>query len=411
VYPPPTDEDLQKMIRLPCRAFPWIAKPPVAPKAVEPAKISEPKVDNGGMDLSSGDIIVKALGEFAFIDGPQPGKQLLTLNKKVEIEQVATKSVMRAEKFRIIIDQVSGNTDLIEAAGDVQFVQPPDQKGRSEYLTKETKVGSHGEPLKDLTVLEGNRTTHTKATVWQGTNAIEAEKIINDGRMNTFRALGNPAAVVTPDQTNAAAGPAPTAAPAPGPLAAPKPGGTSSVSMMPGIGLSSGGLVRMQCDGELFYEGASGRVNLTRNVLIQQGDPNDATGPAAINIASDEAHLVMDLGPMGQPDSEGKLFSGTPKQLVCIGRVEIKTSTHTILCDRGTFDLIRNSFVLEMKNPKDDVRIYVRESPTTGQVMLSQRSLSGNTASNDFKPAVSMRSDAWPAVLPTNRPALPKESR
>src|SRR5262249_55090194 len=228
---------------------------------------------------------------------------------------------------------------------------------------------------------------------------------INDGRMNTFKAMGSPAAVVTTgdDSANASG-----AAPATGPMAAPKPAGTSGVSMMPGIGLSSGGVVRMQCDGELYYEGASGRVNLTRNVLIQQGDPKVLNGPAVISIASDDAHLVLDLPPMGQPDTGGKLFSGTPRSLVCIGRVEIKTSTHTILCDRGTFDLLRNSFLLEMKNPKDDVTIYVRESPTSGQTMLIPRSLSGNTASNDFKSASGMRYGTWPAVIPTNRPAQPK---
>jgi len=409
-FPPPTDEDLQKIVRMPCRVFPWVANPP--PKPPEAAgRLPEPKSEGASIDLSSGDIIVKALGEFAFTDGPQPGKQLLTLNKQVEIEQVATKSVMRAEKFRIIVDQVSGNTDLIEANGDVQFVQPPDQKGRCEMLTRETKFGSHGEPLKDLTTLEGNRTAHTKATVWQGSNAIEAERIINDGRLNTFHAMGSPAAVVTTGDVGADSS---GMAPSTGPMAAPKPAGTTSVSMMPGIGLSSGGVVRMQCDGELFYEGASGRVNLARNVLIQQGDPKVLNGPAIISIASDDAHLILDLPPMGQPDSAGKLFSGTPKSLTCIGRVEIKTSTHTILCDRGTFDLIRNSFVLEMKNPKEDVSIYIRESPTSGQLMLSQRSLAGNTASSDFKPATGtagMRYGAWPAVIPTNRPTQPKTEK
>ena len=263
--------------------------------------------------------------------------------------------------------------------------------------------------MKDLTTLEGNHAAHTKATVWQGTNVIEAERIINDGRLNTFRAMGSPAAVVTTGDD--AASQSAAATPSTGPMAAPKPAATTSVSMMPGIGLASGGVVRMQCDGELYYEGASGRVNLTRNVLIQQGDPRVINGPAVISIASDDAHLVLDLPPMGQPDSAGKLFSGTPKSLVCIGRVEIKTSTHTILCDRGTFDLIRNTFLLEMKNPKEDVTIYVRDSPTTGQTMLMQHSMSGNSASNDFKSATGMRYGAWPAVIPTNRPAQPKSEK
>lgn len=415
-FPPPTDEDLQRVSRMPCKVFPWIAKPPaltggagVSASADGSLQPSTPAGTEARPTTMSGDILVSEMGEFAFTDGPQPCKQLLTLNKQVEIEQIATKSVMRAEKFNIVIDQASGNTDLIKAQGGVQFVQPPDQKGLAEFLTRETKFGPSGEPLIDLTTLEGNRSTHTKATVWQGPNVIEAERIVNDGRFNTFRAMGNPAAVMTSaDAGNKSLGAAPTTAP----LAAPKPpteavGGSGS--MMPGIDLSSGGVTRMQCDGELFYEGAVGGMKLTRNVLIQKGDPNVPAGPAAITIACDDASLVLEQPPMGQPDAAGQLFSGTPKLLTCNGRVELKTSTHTILCDRGTFDLIRNSYRFEMKKSIDDVRIYARDGPTTGQLMLSQGSLSGNSASNDFKPAVGMRYGTWPAVIPTNRPTQPKE--
>lgn len=181
----------------------------------------------------------------------------------------------------------------------------------------------------------------------------------------------------------------------PAPQAKPAIAGASAIS---DFGFSPGKSVRMQCEGESSYQAANANLSMARNVLIEQSDAN---GQTTISIAADKAQVILDA----QPEGNGKVITGKPKMLECEGRVEIKTSTHTALCDRCTFDLNANTFVLEMSHVIDDVRFYAKDEGSGGLAFLIERSLSVNVNRNEFKPAKGIRYTPWPVVIPTNRQA------
>jgi hypothetical protein len=410
--PPPEikEEELQRVTRKTCAIFPWVEKAKSQPKppGVTPVRppVNPPPAGGGALpDMSAGDRIIRAFGDFAVTPGLTPDKTCLILNKDIEIDliQPGAISVLRAQKFKLTQDVKTGQTELLEANGSVDIVLP-ERKGRGDVLVYETKTGPHGEIVKDLFTLEGNHTTNKKAVLWQGNDIIEADKFIDDRRLETFRALGSPAAIVTmPADTSAPPTPSPAAPAAPETA---KPGGAAAAGMLPSFGLAAGGKIRLQCDGELFYEGPSGRVTLNRNAMIQQqGDPlpNGAPG-ASVKISSDEAHLILTVPPPGQPEETTSMFSGSLKTMECIGRVELKTTTHTVLCDRCTMDMQRNTVLMEMKNPKEDVHIYIKDDAAGGgRTMVARKSLLYNTITNDMQAPYGLKMDALPESIPTNR--------
>lgn len=417
--PPPEikEEELQRVPRKACAIFPWVEKAKSQPKPPgdtppKPAVPNPPPAGGGALpDMSAGDRIIRAFGDFAATPGLTPDKSCLTLTKDIEIDliQPTSISVLRAQKFKLTQDIKTGQTELLEANGQVDIVLP-ERKGRGDVLVYETKTGPHGEIVKDLFTLDGNHAANKKAVLWQGNDIIEADKFIDDRRLETFRALGNPAAIVTiPADTSA---PAPAAPVTPAKAGDPaKPGGAQAgAGMLPAFGLASGGKIRLQCDGELFYEGPSGRVTLNRNAMIQQqGDPlPDGTPGPGIKITSDEAHLILTVPPPGQPEETASMFSGSLKSMECIGRVELKTATHTVLCDRCTIDMQRNTVLMEMKNPKEDVHIYIKDDAAGGgRTMVARKSLLYNTVTNDMQAPYGLKMDALPEVVPSNRSGTP----
>ena len=429
--PPPEikDEELQRVPRKACETFPWVIKakeaakllPPAPPVPVVPPKAGTPgapPASTGALpDMSSGDRIIRAFGNFSAAPGATPDKSVLELNKDIEINliQPESVSVLRAQHFRLTQDVKTGQTELLEANGLVEMVMP-ERKGRGETLVYETKYGPHDEIIKDLFTLEGDHSKNKKAVLWQGLDVIEADKFIDDRRLETFRALGSPAAVVTiPVDTTAPTPDAPAKTGTTGTGTATGTGtgtgtgmgtATASSGMLPSFSMT-GGKIRLQCEGELFYEGPSGRVTLNRNAVIQQqGDPlPDGTPGGAVKISSDEAHLILNVPPPGQPTDNASMFSGSLKTMEGIGRAEIKTATHIILCDRVTIDMQRNTVLMEMKNPKEDVHIYIKDDPPgTGRTMLARKSLLYNTITSDMQSPFGMKMEPLPETIPSNRP-------
>ena len=342
-------------------------------------------------DMSSGDIIVKSMGTFSREE--KAGQEIITLTKEVEIEQIEAKSVLRGETVYVIRDLKTGELSRLEAKGAVEMVTT-ERKGRGESMISEVKYGPNHEVLKDRYFIEGDRSRGIKAILWHGEDITEADKFEIDNRLDTFHLMGNPATVVKmPEEAPPAAVPGAPAVPAPKP-AAPAGGG----GMMPDMSFS-GGKIRMQAEGEMFYEGASGRLKMSRNVMIQRG--------ANLIINADEAYLTMLLPPPGQEDPNGGVFAGTPIMLECKGRVELKTPTHTVLSDRTTLDFVKKLAIMEMKVPKDLVKVYMKETPTEGKVMSAAKRLVINTETGEFQAAGSSHMETYTGIPPSNRIAPP----
>jgi hypothetical protein len=142
-------------------------------------------------------------------------------------------------------------------------------------------------------------------------------------------------------------------------------------------------------------------VRITRNVIIQQEGPNKEI---VMTMASDDAVLTLALPPPGQPQAEGgSVFSGTLKGMECNGRVEIRTPNQVVLCDRGLLDMSKSSFVMEMKNPKDDVRIFIKENANGGKVLVAPRSFVINMETSEFHSAGSLRMESYSGTPPSTR--------
>ncbi|HYG74170.1 MAG TPA: hypothetical protein VEK08_04115 [Planctomycetota bacterium] len=378
--PKVTEEELQRIERVPSAVFPWKKVAPAAPK-----KTANPAApDDAVMDLNSGEIIIKAVGNFSREE--RSGKEILTLTKDVEIEQLTTQSVLRGQTIRVVRDLKTGQTELLEAQGGVEVVTA-ERKGRGELLTYETQYGPQGQLIKDMYTIEGDFRKGVRAILWQGDDVIEAEKFVNDRRLDTFRVSGGPIAIMT--------------IPGDPRQAPPKTQGTAG-GMLPGLGVSPGGKIRLKADGEMFYEGSSGRVRITRNVILQQ-DPT-ATDPG-MRITSDEALLTLLLPPPGQPAGTS-VFSGSLKSMECTGRVEIKTATQTVLCDHAVLDMQKKNFVMEMKVAKDEVRVYLTDKK---MALIAPKSLTVNMETSEFHSAGSLRMESFSGTPPSNRtPVLPK---
>ena len=374
------EEKLQRVARAIGAEFTWLKKPPAKPQKAPDDKTAE----SGIADMAANDAIIKSKGDFSF--ETKDGKEIMLLSKDVEIERAQAKTLIRGQRIRIVTDSITGDLERLESVGNVEMVTP-DRKARGESLLYEVQYGPHHEEVKNMYTIEGKGNGGAKAILWLQDDMMEGEKFINDQRLDTFRIMGFPVAVIK-------LAPAPVI---PGKPAAPTPP-PSSGGMMPMIGLN-GGKIRLQADGELFYEGSSGHVHLTRNVMIQQEATATQSG---MLMYGDEANMVMTPPPPEQAAAAsppgatggaasagttggGGAFSGDLNTLECIGRAVIKTATHTVFCDRSLIDMPHKLLTMEMKNPKDTVRVYMLETPTTGKVLIAPKRLIVNMDTGEFE--------------------------
>jgi len=267
----------------------------------------------------------------------------------------------------------------------------PNRKAVGESLLYEVQYGPNHELVKNMYTLEG-KGANSRATLWQGDDVFQAERFVNDQRFDTFRIMGGPVAVIkVPANPNA-----PPKRPAPA-------GG----GMTPSMSLN-GGKIKLEADGEMLYQSALGKVQLTRNVMIQQ---EASEGQGGFRINSDEAQMTMALPPPGQQadTASASVFSGDLKMLDCTGRVEVRTSTQTILCDRARFDMDKHLFIMEMKVPTNSVRVYMPETPAAGKVLVALKRLTVNMETNEFESAVSSHMEAFTGMPPSIRNPAPSQ--
>jgi hypothetical protein len=391
--PPPQtirEEELARVERAVPKAFPWPTE-----RAAKPANPAAPEAGSALPGFSGGYVIIAAQGEFTREEamgedalGKPAKKEVLTLNKAVEIMQVQSRSVLRANRIRATNDSKTGALERLEATGGVELVTP-DQRASGESVTYQIKTGAQGQTLTDLYTLEGDRAKGKKAGLWLGENWIEADRFVNDRRLDTFRVIGGPAGVFNL--------PAPAAAPGD-----PKKG---EGGMLSGLDVTRGGRISLSADGEMFYEGATGRLRISRNVMIQQAGTPEQPG---ITMNADDVILQMDLPPPGQAAPAGSLggqamLNGSLRSLEILGRVEIKSAPRTVLCDRAFVDMVRGTLLLEAKNPADRVRVYTATSINTGSVLLVPKNVNLTMATGVYSSGGPPRFENYTGTVPSPR--------
>ncbi len=388
------EKDLQPVQRKRLNVFPW-SHAPVAHKATIATEA------NPGMpDMTSGDIIIMSKGPLTRIVQREPADgssvECLVFTKDVEIEELQSGSVLRAQSVRVQRNLKTGQTELLEAHGDVQVVSP-ERTGRGETMISETKLGPNGEVLKDIYTLEGNPATGKRATMWLGKDWLEAEKFVSDRRLDKFDVFGGPVGVFTlpkPEQTEV-------------PVA--KPGAALPPDMLPALPLNSSGKIHLRADGDMRFDGSSGRLTITRNVTISQESQNP--GESGMKMSGDKAIMMLSVAPPGQPASAtgaggNSMMGGTLKTMKCIGRVETKTETQTILSDSSFLDMQHGLMQMDMDNPKDAVQIFMAESPAGGKKLIAPKYFKMNINTGDFEAGGMIHPDNYTGTPPTNRPVL-----
>ncbi|HLX63112.1 MAG TPA: hypothetical protein VKX17_17715 [Planctomycetota bacterium] len=426
--------DLDYVSPAPATKFPWAGKPPVAPKKPDPPKDaangqSSTAPDNGL--TMNGEIIFRALGPFTRVEktietptGPVV-KVHMNMTKNVEIEMLANGSVLRGENVVIVSDKESGDTELLDAKGDVEIVQP-DQTGKGQLMRMEQQFGPNHDLIKSHSTLVGDTAKSIKATMWlrkdpndpSKVDVIEGMRMERDEIEQKFRVTGGPNAIITPLDPTAPADPqkagtdASQANKTPAkPATAPKPpasGSSGGGGGVANLNLSGPGRQNLRCDGELNFDGITGKMRLTRNVvLIKEGE---APGEGS-KICSDEAIITLDVPPPSATPAAGgaaSALTGEMKLMECFGRVEIKTGTDTILCDKFTMDNVANTALMEMKNPADVVNVYNWKMPEGGDVMIVPKSLKMNMTTSEMEPGGPMKQRTFAAPPGSNRGNGPK---
>jgi lipopolysaccharide export system protein LptA len=433
------ESDLQRLPVKRMSVFPWEEEAAKNPKPVKPPEANAPANapgNEGMIDVSAGDVEIGASGPFSRVASkmPSPGgkdedKEVLTLQKDVEIFQPGTGSVLRGQTIKVTRDVESGDMERLEAKGQVEIITG-DRKAKGETLVYETRfgpavqtpAGPRKEVLLNIVTVEGDPATRKPATLWSGDDAIQAMKVVMDIRRDTFRALGGALVQVRlPPPDGATPGTPPTPG-TPGKAATPatpaKAATPAPNSLFPGLSLTSGGKVFLSCDGDLAYEGFSGRVNLRRNVKIQQ---------EGFVMLADEMTLQLDNSEQATPQAgaQNGVFAGSLQSLDCTGRVEIMTPTQVVHCDLVHYDLKQQVLRLEMRRPEDEVKVYFRDANLPNefraiQVLSARHHIDVDTQTEaivdraDTKnklPTARMHISPFTDPIPRLRPPAPKTEK
>lgn len=401
-----SEEELQRVNVRPAAIFPWSGKPlpPKPQRAQSQASKSGAPAAESPVDLNS-DLVMKFNGPFIReekSDGPPgspPNKEWMTLNKDVEIEMIQTQSVLRGQTVIVVRDIKTGDTEALDAKGGVQVVSP-ERIGRGEMVRFEMQTGADGVLTKNTFLLVGDLQKKKKATLWlvkdpanpSKKDVMQAYRFTRDEIADTFRASGAPSAVLTLDP------------PAPVPGAAPKtPGAPKASGQSAGLGgmdLNGGGKISMNCENEMNFDGATGKLKLTHNaVLVKESE----VAGEGVKMSGDYAEITMSVPPPGQPAAAAGGFSGDMQMLECKGRVEIKTGSRTILCDNMRYDLQKNLVYMNMTNPGDTVNVWNQSLPDGGEVMIAPRSLVMNTETQELEAGGPMKTKSFTGPSPSNR--------
>ena len=366
----------------------------------------------GGIDMSSGDTILDWTGtltrEMKFLPVPhRPDRQeeVLTVKDNVVIAKPESGLRMRGNIIRIIRTEPEEDVIFIDGRGAVE-VMTADMRATGDSFAIDMgfdtpkdaaapapNAGSKDDnPRRQLVTVIGNQHEKIKATAYMGGTAVRTEKFVSDQIANTFHAYGGAVVVVKPPPDPAKANP-PDAGKKQPDKPAPPPEAAGGNAMFKGITFQPGSSTWMQCDGEFLLNSADNTGTVSRNVIIKQ---------PGMQILADDVQLVLAPPPPVDPNapkppatgangkppaSANPMFSGDLKSIDCIGNVEVTTDDQLIHCDRLFHDVDKDSSVMTMNDPENDVRIY-RQHDDAGatEVVTVVKSLDYDGKTGNFKP-------------------------
>ncbi|MBE7464841.1 MAG: hypothetical protein HS116_15305 [Planctomycetes bacterium] len=385
-----TEAELQRVPVPRSGIFPWKLPSPGGPKKPEKEK---PKTDPGAaaspLDVTGGDGVIQALGPFSRIekevkgeDGKPARKEVLTLRDSVEIEQPSTGVVLRGDSIGVERDIASGDVEMLRATGKVEIVLPG-QWAKGETLEYESRFDDKGRLTKQTITVSGDVEKGKPATLGSGENALQAFKFVMDLRLDTYRALGGALAEVRMPEPEKSAEPA-------------TPG---TGSLVPSFSVAGGGIITISCDGEMLFESYSGKLTLRRNVQVEQASLKIWTDELILKVQSTEPNVEAAPGPSG-------LFTGSLESIECKGRVELIGAGNVLHCDRLLYDMGRSLARLEMTDPAQHVKVYMRD-PATGAALTAvkiKHFLEVDTTTSTTKSGGPQSTEAVTGEIPELRP-------
>jgi hypothetical protein len=359
---------------------------PVAPRAAPDAEnvtVAEAR-PGGEVNLTAAEThiewngaLTREMRHLPVSGGQDRIKEVLILRDQVHIRQPNGKLELRGEAIRVTRSLPTGEVEFLEGTGDVH-ASMGELQARGDAIAVEMEHGRDGAVTKNLITVSGSRAKGMKATLFMGGSAVRAEKFVIDRLTDTLQAFGGAVAVVK--------------SPPPAKPAEPKPQtALDAGGLFTGISFSSGGSLFMQCDGEFRQDGASRQVVIKGNVLIRQPEQH-------LGLLADEVYISLQDAPTAAPNAAGtpanQFFSGDLQSIDCHGNVELtcasgqgtQTAGQLVQCDRLRYDGRAEVSLLEMDDPANDVRIYLRQENGGTRILSARQSLRLDGNSGTFMP-------------------------
>ncbi|MCK6473141.1 MAG: hypothetical protein L6R28_15460 [Planctomycetes bacterium] len=334
---------------------------------------------------------------------PLQEKEILTFKDRVNIRQPEKDLQLKGEDIRIVRDTKTGHVERIVGSGKV-LVRVEGIQVKGEDLAMDLAYDAQGKITKNMIIVRGDPKTGAKAILWEGESAIAGERFEIDVLNNNFIADGGGVARFNlPAQDAGTNRPKEVA---------------GSESMMPKFDMAPGGKVTLQFDGSLKFASADGQLHVTDNVLIHQEgmqiladhlvlrlDPPKPDAPAKTEKKEKPKDGKKEdpkdkKGEKKDPDVKPGIFAGSVRSAECTGRVELKTDSHYIRCDRIFFDMKNQQHRLAADDPSKAVRIYMKD-PSSGSKLLQVHA-------PEMERLIKLRNDLQSAS-PTEKIALQSE--
>lgn len=383
----------------------------IAKEALVRGTRSSPSTDPGAaqsIDFSGGDLEARWFGSFRreIVPVLGPGnvevrKEILILDKDVSIRQAQKGLRIEGQGIRIVRDETTGQVERLEGRGGV-LVRSSGMQVKGEFVTVDLRYDQKNQIEQNTVIVWSPPSSGHKAMLWQGESAVGGERFVIDALNNNFQAYGGVVARFNLPESSGQKG-------------AEASGGAA---LMPGF--SGGGAtaqkgsnrLALQCDGDFEFVGSSGKLRVTRNVLIAQGSMSIVADRLVLTLApppkdeakDDKKPDKKDAAKDAKPDekSDAGLLSANVKSLECRGNIEIGTPTQVVHCDRLFFDMASSQVFLETDRPDDKVRVYLQDGAGT-KVLEVTRRLDYDSKGGVFTPAERMLLKPFAGTKPLPR--------
>ena len=357
----------------------------------------EKTATDSAIDFGAGDLVAEWHGTFGrqVVTTLGPGnvetlKEILLLNKRVTIQQAQKGLYIEGEKIRIVRDANSGQVERLEGHGDV-LVRSSGMQVKGERVTVNLRYNEKAEIVQNTVIVWSPPESGRYAVLWQGQSAARGQRFVIDALNNNFQAYGGVVGrFILPkasEKTGAEAA-----------------GGTA---LMPGFSAggnekAGGNRIALQCDGDFEFNGTTGQLRVTRNVLMRQGTLSIVADGMLLTLAP-PAKDAKAVGKNKEPKAETGPFSSSVESIECRGGVEITTPTQVVHSDRLFYNMASEKIALEMDHPQHKVRVYLLDSSGGTKLLEVTRRLDYDATKGIFSPAERMYLKPYKETKPLPR--------